>query len=264
MSYVVDASPAAAPLQPLRAWRSPKSWLLLVTVLTLGLAIDLATKAWTFEGIELDRERFLDDEHYNPIHSPESNAILPWNLLDMRLVINRGAVFGLGQDKREFFIAFTVVAVAAALVFFARSSARYWLGHVGLGLILAGGVGNLFDRWQYAVVRDFLHILPGWRLPFGLAWPGGSTDVFPWVFNLADVMLLTGMGLLLVHINRIESKKERKKQETIESLKEAAAEDHRIAESSPAAISHMRADQAVSQADSPVNDRAASIESRSF
>ena len=36
---------------------------------------------------------------------------------------------------------------------------------------------------------------------------GGGNEIFPWVFNLADVMLLTGMGLLMIHINRIEKHK---------------------------------------------------------
>jgi lipoprotein signal peptidase len=48
-------------------------------------------------------------------------------------------------------------------------------------------------------VRDFLHMLPGWSLPNGWKWPGTSTtDAFPWVFNVADVMLLAGMALFIV------------------------------------------------------------------
>jgi signal peptidase II len=71
--------------------------------------------------------------------------------------------------------------------------------HVAIGLILAGGIGNLYDRFFYGAVRDFLHMLPGWSLPSGWKWPGNSTsDVFPWVFNVADVMLLVGMALYIV------------------------------------------------------------------
>jgi signal peptidase II len=71
--------------------------------------------------------------------------------------------------------------------------------HVAIGLILAGGIGNLYDRIIYGAVRDFLHMLPGWSLPNGWRWPGTATgDVFPWVFNVADVMLLCGMGIFIV------------------------------------------------------------------
>jgi hypothetical protein len=38
---------------------------------------------------------------------------------------------------------------------------------------------------------------PRWELPFGLRWPGGSPELFPWVFNVADVLLLAGMAILL-------------------------------------------------------------------
>ena len=42
---------------------------------------------------------------------------------------------------------------------------------VALGLILPGGLGNLYDRIHFRFVRDFLHMLPGWNLPFGWHWP---------------------------------------------------------------------------------------------
>ena len=84
------------------------------------------------------------------------------------------------------------------------------MAHIAVGLILAGGLGNLFDRIVIGVVRDFLHMLPGWPLPFKWKYPatlGGGTEIFPWVFNVADVMLLTGMALLMLHINRVEHRR---------------------------------------------------------
>ena len=147
----------------------------------------------------------------NPDLSPPPHRgihVLPWGLLDLRLVWNRGAVFGIAPNKRFFFIAFTMAALAAGLLVFGRfTTARSRLAHIAVALILAGGLGNLYDRIFCGVVRDFLHMFPGWRLPFGWKYPpalGGGDEVFPWVFNLADVMLLTGMALLMLHINRIE------------------------------------------------------------
>jgi signal peptidase II len=109
-------------------------------------------------------------------------------------------VFGIGQQRRELFIVFTIVATIAALLLFARGTrVRMHAAHIAIGLILAGGIGNLYDRIVYGAVRDFLHMLPGWNLPFGWKWPGTSTaDVFPWVFNVADVMLLAGMALFII------------------------------------------------------------------
>ncbi|MBO6514574.1 MAG: hypothetical protein JJ974_11475, partial [Phycisphaerales bacterium] len=55
-------------------------------------------------------------------------------------------------------------------------------------------------RLVFACVRDFIHPLPGMKLPFGLTWPnGGSDEVWPYVSNVADLYLLIGIGLLLVY-----------------------------------------------------------------
>jgi signal peptidase II len=138
----------------------------------------------------------------------EGVRVLPFDLLDFHLVLNHGAVFGIGQRRRMVFVLFTLVAIGVALAVFARWSraSQRWV-HVGLGLILAGGIGNLYDRVRYGAVRDFLHMFPRWELPFGWRWPGNSSgEVFPWVFNVADVLLLAGMGILLVWMNRTERK----------------------------------------------------------
>jgi lipoprotein signal peptidase len=62
-------------------------------------------------------------------------------------------------------------------------------------------------------------MLPGWSLPNGWAWPGNSTsDVFPWVFNVADMMLLAGMGLFIIVSFREDARARR-----AEKLGEAAS-----------------------------------------
>lgn len=200
------------PSQPgsIRAFHSPRAWLLLLVILGGGLSADLLSKSWSFQNVAdvpvvLDPSQLLEDPYHNPIPRHESKPILPFNLLHLQLVINRGAVFGLGSDKRIFFIVFTIVAIVAGLFVFGRfTQQRHRMAHIALGLILAGGLGNLYDRIAFGVVRDFLHMLPNWNLPFSWRWPGGAPSVFPWVFNVADVLLLIGIGLLMIHINRVE------------------------------------------------------------
>jgi len=190
-----------------RAAGSPRAWAVLVLVLGVGLTADLWTKAWAFRTIagvpvEIKREEVLRDPNWHPPTDGPVHA-LPWNLLDYRLVINRGAVFGIGENQRAFFILFTVFALGAGLLVFGRlTDAKNHLAHAAIGLVLAGGVGNLYDRIQYGVVRDFLHMLPDRHLPFGWRWPGNNPEIFPWVFNIADVMLLAGIGLLFIQLNR--------------------------------------------------------------
>ncbi len=195
-----------------RSARSRIAWVTLFLAFACGLGADLWTKAWAFDHVAdqpvvLDRAEILGNPNYHvPWHQPI--VLIPGRLLNLNLVVNRGAVFGLGENRRGVFIGFTILAAAAGIFVFARwTSARDHMAHVALGLILSGGIGNLFDRIIYGVVRDFLHLFPGRALPFGLHWPGGNADLFPWVFNIADVLLLTGMGLLMIHLHRSDSKR---------------------------------------------------------
>lgn len=208
-----------APATPLtaarRAFHSPAAWATLLLVFSIGLTADLWTKAWSFRtvaGVPVtwDREALLAHPEWNPIPRHEPRIAVPGRLLNFRLVINRGAVFGIGQQKRSFFIVFTGIAIAVGLLLFARWTLEsHRLAHVALGLILAGGVGNLYDRWRHGAVRDFLHMFPDRHLPFGWSWPGGANELFPWVFNVADVLLLVGMGLMMLHINRSDARRRR-------------------------------------------------------
>ena len=101
--------------------------------------------------------------------------------------VNNGALFGLGQDFQfhaNSFFAVVSVTAALAIAFwsFRAATARdRWLC-VALGLILAGTLGNLFDRIVFGGVRDFLYF-------YWFEWP---------VFNVADCFLVCGAGLLLL------------------------------------------------------------------
>ena len=192
------------------AWRSWRAWALLLVVVVLGLGADLWSKAWAFDTVAdvpvvLNRTELVERPQANPIPWHQGRQVLPSGLLDFRLVLNQGAVFGLGAQQRGLLVAFSLAAIGVALGIFGwRTAATSRLAHVGIGLVLAGAMGNLWDRVFIGRVRDFLHLLPGWNLPFGLTWPGGSAEVWPWIFNLADVLLLVGLGLILLHMHRAD------------------------------------------------------------
>lgn len=199
------------PPPPRRAWTSLVAWIILLVVLAGGLTLDLTSKSIAFAKVgnmpvRLDRDRLLSHPDWMPPpHAPVD--LLPGKLLDLQLVINRGAVFGIGENQRFFFIAFTVAALVVGLFVFGRlTSPHHRLAHIAIGLVLAGGLGNLYDRIAFGVVRDFLHMLPDRRLPNQWTWPGGSPELFPWVFNIADVMLLIGMAILMFHMSRVDRK----------------------------------------------------------
>ena len=102
--------------------------------------------------------------------------------------VNHGALFGFLRDHKALANGgFAVVSLAAALAIAYWSSQKNtardrWLCSA-LGLILAGTLGNFYDRVWFGGVRDFLH----WHYLFD--WP---------VFNVADCCLVVGAGLLLL------------------------------------------------------------------
>lgn len=179
--------------------------MILLIVTALGTATDLWSKDWAFANVAddpvvIDRAAVMAARNgLGAMTPPDRMTVIP-GVLDFTLVLNPGAVFGIGAGQRVFFAVFTLGAIAFALWVFARwTKARDWAAHAGLGLLLAGGLGNLYDRLTYACVRDFIHPLPRVELPFGLRWPNGSDEVWPWVSNVADAYLIIGIGLILWH-----------------------------------------------------------------
>lgn len=192
------------------AWRSSRAWSALLIAVIVGLLLDLGSKHIAFERIaghpvSVDRADVLalPPERINELIPDHGAVTVVPHALDLRLVLNPGAVFGVGAGRRGLFIAFTAGAIAFGLWMFARwTTARDTLTHVGIGLVLSGGLGNLYDRLVFGCVRDFLHPLPTLR------WPGGR-PVWPYVSNVADALLLIGIGIVLVKLwraDRAESK----------------------------------------------------------
>lgn len=186
------------------AWKSPRAWIVLCIVTIIGFSADLATKSWAFKHVTgqpvlLEREQLLSNPHWTPIPLHHGQEAIPGNLLDFRLILNDGAVFGIGSQQRVFFIIFTFIALGVAIWIFSRQTTKNnTIAHIAIGLVLGGGLGNLYDRIFIGRVRDFMHMLPDRHLPFGWSWPGSNSELFPWIFNTGDVLLLTGMGLLMI------------------------------------------------------------------
>lgn len=189
----------------------------MLLVAMASIAFDLASKHLAFAYVAgapvvIDRADVLGVTRGDPrlisptLIPPHAPMVVVPGLLHFTLVLNPGAVFGIGPGQRWFFVAFTVVALGFGLLMFARwTTARDRFAHAAIGLLIGGGLGNLYDRLAYGCVRDFIHPLPR------LKWPGGMTirgsaEVWPYVSNIADLLLLVGIGMLLVHLWRKDRK----------------------------------------------------------
>jgi signal peptidase II len=167
-------------------------WMLAVA----GFAVDQASKYGIFYGlynnglenkIALLDGKFELSTQYLVGQRDTSDGLL--HLLrtlggDTLPYVNTGALFGMGRDSNLLFALVSVAAAVAILAWSMRPAAgRDRFLSVALGLILAGTLGNLYDRVVYGGVRDFLH----WY--YLVDWP---------VFNLADCCLVCGACLLLL------------------------------------------------------------------
>jgi signal peptidase II len=167
---------------PARSFRSPAALACFLFTAAIGLGLDQWSKQVAFaklcSGIEwIDgKPRAID---------ARSVPFIP-KLADFTVTINQGAVFGIGQGQRALFITVS----AAAIVFIGylfETSGNQRLYQVLLGMLLAGVLGNLYDRLVFGYVRDMIHALP--------AWP----NLFPYIFNVADSLLCVGVALMIVY-----------------------------------------------------------------
>ncbi|MCX5714007.1 MAG: signal peptidase II [Candidatus Omnitrophica bacterium] len=110
----------------------------------------------------------------------------------LTLVHNRGAAFGILQNQTLLFIITSLIAIFLIYLNLKKAKAAPWQS-ISLAFILAGAIGNLFDRIIYGHVIDFLDFR---------VWP---------VFNVADSSITIGAILLGWHIlisqNRISQNK---------------------------------------------------------
>lgn len=200
---------AGEPKKHTPASRSTRAWLILILTTVIGLVLDLWSKWYAFEHVAgfpvaISRRDVLSVDNLGMLIPDHDPVTVMDHVLEFTLVLNPGAVFGIGAGQRWFFVIFTIIACVVALTLFIKwTRAQDWVAHAGFGLIISGGIGNLYDRLVFACVRDFIHPLPGVKLPFGLSWPGGNGEVWPYVSNIADAFLIVGIGMLMLHAWRM-------------------------------------------------------------
>lgn len=100
------------------------------------------------------------------------------NVFHFTYVENRGAAFGILQNRTLFFIIITVI-VGTILIYSIVKIPGSTFYKFALSMILGGAVGNLIDRVRLGYVVDFIDF-----------------KFFPAVFNLADSMIVVGAFLL--------------------------------------------------------------------
>lgn len=124
-----------------------------------------------------------------------------WSTFRFYTSINEGALWGIGQGMTWLFAALSVVAIVAVCTWLFKFNAAksLWLT-IALGLIMAGTLGNLYDRLGLHGVERNDTVIYGVRdflfFTFGkFSWP---------IFNFADVFLVTGAIMLGIRSFQVE------------------------------------------------------------
>ena len=116
------------------------------------------------------------------------------DIFHITYIRNTGAAFSMMEGMRAVLILLPAVMIAAAVIFmFIKRKTGHPLMMTAVALIAGGGAGNLIDRAVLGYVVDYLDF-----------------RVFP-VFNLADICVCTGCGLLILYVLFIDGKQNGKR-----------------------------------------------------
>jgi signal peptidase II len=115
---------------------------------------------------------------------PGHSVQLIGTFLQFTHVQNYGAAFGILQGQRYFLIPISFLFAICILWIYFKEKPRDPLSRTALGLLLAGTIGNLYNRLFQGYVIDFIDLY---------CWP---------TFNIADSALNVGMLLLVWQVLR--------------------------------------------------------------
>ncbi|MGQ7337369.1 signal peptidase II [Streptococcus suis] len=136
------------------------------------IVLDQLVKAWTVANIALDTvEPFLP------------------GFMSLAYLRNYGAAWSILQNQQWFFTIVTIAAVTGLIWYYIKQiQGKIWT-LFSLSLMIAGALGNFIDRIRLGYVVDMFHL---------------DFINFP-VFNVADICLSVGVGILFICIMKEES-----------------------------------------------------------
>ncbi len=144
---------------------------ILLALLTAALvAADQLVKYWAVHELK-------------PVGSMDFIRIGDFKIFDLTYLENEGAIFGVMSGKRWFLVGFTSVIVLVGVFLLIKLYKRSKFLNVAITLFIAGGIGNLIDRFRFAYVVDMFEFKP-----FHFA-----------IFNVADICVTFAFIMLLIY-----------------------------------------------------------------
>jgi len=100
---------------------------------------------WGAAAILLIGDLFTKQMAFQNLDRGQSKALIP-GLLNLELSLNAGALFGMGTGLVWLFALASVAALGFVVYLFSTSRREQKVVHFALALLLAGALGNLYDR----------------------------------------------------------------------------------------------------------------------
>lgn len=161
---------------------------LMVPVVLLLLGTDQWSKRWAVENLQGQPPQ----THFAILTLVYAENMGAWGSL--------GA--GWGPFARWLVLGILPAAVLCGLVVYTLREKELGSAEViACALVVAGGVGNLMDRFRLGFVQDFLYLGYG---------PIGTN-----IFNIADAVVMAGLGILL--LKNIQTYRQQKADDSAES-----------------------------------------------
>lgn len=191
-----------------------RKWIVFAAVSVISLVLDQVTKIWARASLPVhghgsgpggacivpqDLITTIANKYQGPIQCGGKPVTLIDGFWEWRLSMNPGSAFGLfgslGSSVTRVLLSIIGIAAVIGMLYMLRKSrADQRILHLALALVAGGAIGNLVDRIFFGMVTDFVL----WKY---------NTHEWP-VFNVADVVLVVGVGLMFIDI-QIENKREK-------------------------------------------------------
>lgn len=148
-----------------------------LVIIVVGFLIDRLTKIWALNAFKNTQE-----------------IVLIKGFFSFMYIENKGAAWSILLGKTVFLIIFTFIILCGIIYYLLKYRPKSKIMRTALSLIIAGAVGNLFDRVLYKHVVDFIYF--------------HYKDVYSYpIFNFADICVVVGTVLLMICILRNDSKR---------------------------------------------------------
>ncbi|MGK0468009.1 signal peptidase II [Clostridium sp.] len=141
-----------------------------IIVVFLGLLLDRLSKIWVISEL-----------------SENSGIILIKDFFGLEYLENRGAAFGILQNKTILLAIVTLFVISGMIYYIIAYKPKSKLVRFSFAMIISGALGNLYDRLFYKYVVDFvlLHYKDVYYFP---------------TFNIADMLVVMGTFVLMISI----------------------------------------------------------------